>query len=300
MFFDSRFDSVSPKCIRISRGNISSELNIIEVGYNKVPAGKCQIMHRDVFILHYVVSGKGVFQGQPFDKTCAYLVVPGELEIISADENDPYESYWIIFKGTLAPEIIKLCGLEKRCQVFPFDKNAECAEILHSALFDNYANDYAEAFTLQAAFNRLVAIHTNENRVFSGSVNLTARDLAMIFEKNYQQDLKINELAENFHYSRNHLYSIFKSEYGVSPQDYLLNLRIEKAKQLLSREDVKFTVKEVAYAVGFRDQLYFSKLFKKRTGVSPLEFRNERKNRILLRSKMCDMAAAPLTHKREC
>ncbi len=277
MFFDCRFDSKSPKCIRISRGNISSELNIIEVGYNKVPAGKCQIIHRDVFILHYVVSGKGVFQGQPFDKNCGYLVVPGELEIITADEKDPYESYWIIFKGTLAPEIIKLCGLEKRCHVFPFDKNAECAKILHSVLFDEiYSNDYTEAFSLQAAFNSIISIHTNENRVISSSVNLTARDLAMIFEKNYQQDLKINDLAESFHYSRNHLYSIFKSEYGISPQDYLLNLRIEKAKQLLSREDMKLSVKEVAYAVGFRDQLYFSKLFKKRTGSSPLEFRSKR------------------------
>lgn len=278
MFFDSRFDSASPKCLRISRGNISSELNIVEVGYNKVPAGKCQIMHRDVFILHYVVSGKGVFQGQPFDKNCGYLVVPGELEIITADEEEPYESYWVIFKGSLAPEIIKLCGLKKSCHVFPFEKNEECAKILHSAVFDIKAsNDYAESFELQSAFNRLIAIHTNENSVFSNTVNFTARDLAMIFEKNYQQDLRINELAESFHYSRNHLYSIFKNEYGISPQDYLINLRIEKAKQLLSREDVSLTVKEVAYAVGFRDQLYFSKLFKKKMGVSPMEFRNERK-----------------------
>ncbi len=234
-----------------------------------------------------MVSGKGVFQGQPFDKSCGYLVVPGELEIITADEKDPYESYWIIFKGTLAPEIIKLCGLEKRCHVFSFDKNAECAKILNSVLFDDsYANDYSEAFALQAAFNNIISIHTNENRVISGSVNLTARDLAMIFEKSYQQDLKINELAESFRYSRNHLYSIFKSEYGISPQDYLLNLRIEKAKQLLSREDMKLSVKEVAYAVGFRDQLYFSKLFKKRTGSTPLEFRNERQKLIELADKV--------------
>ncbi len=284
MLVDCRFDSVSPKFMRIASGNIHNEINVIEVGYNRVPAGKQQIITRDVYILHYVVAGKGVFQGQPFDKNCGYLVVPGEVEIITADENDPYESYWVIFKGTLAPDIIKICGLEKKCHVFRFDQNEKCAEILKKAVFDiQPENNYSEAFALHAAFNEVVSIHSNTVKHASTSSNFTAKDLAMIFEKGYQQDLKIEKLAESFHYSRNHLYTLFREEYGISPQEYLLNTRIDKAKELLADESINLSIKEIAYAVGFRDQFYFSKLFHKKTKLSPMQYktqvRYERKNK---------------------
>ncbi len=281
---DCRFDSVSPKFMRIASGNIHNEINVIEVGYNRVPASKQHILTRDVYILHYIVDGKGVFQGEPFDKNCGYLVVPGEVENIVADDKEPYESYWVIFKGTLAPDILKICGLEHRCHVFRFDHNEKCAQIIRKAVFDiQPENNYSEAFSLHAAFNEVVAVHANTVKHASASSNFTAKDLAMIFEKGYQQDLKIEKLAESFHYSRNHLYTLFKEEYGISPQEYLLNTRIDKAKELLADSSINLSIKEISYAVGFKDQFYFSKLFRKKTKLSPMQYKisvkNERKSK---------------------
>ena len=275
MLFREDFDKQSPKHVRISHTNISSELEIIEVGYNKLPPSKQQIIQRKVYILHYCIGGKGVFQGQAFDKNCLYLTFPGELELISADADDPYETYWVIFRGDAAPEMLRLCGLPCKCGVYPFDKNEKCAEILKYALYNSSdENALAEAFAMQSAFHALMAVHVESvgcSDTKNKNTNI-AKDVASFLSKNYHSDIKIDEIADMFNYSRNHLYSLFKNEYGVSPKEYLVNSRIEKAKQLLEDTDLDLSVKEVAFAVGIHDPFYFSKLFSSRVGLSPLQY----------------------------
>ena len=64
--------------------------------------------------------------------------------------------------------------------------------------------------------------------------------------------------------------SIFKTYYGLTPMDYLVKTRIDESKFLLTNSSLK--IKEVANEVGYEDSLYFSKVFKKITGVSPKEY----------------------------
>ena len=68
----------------------------------------------------------------------------------------------------------------------------------------------------------------------------------------------------------NYYRKIFKEETGVTPVEYLLDIRIEKAKDLLLHN---FAVNEVANKVGFPDPYYFSKVFKKKTGISPKDYK---------------------------
>ena len=86
MLTSNPFDSKSPKFARVPHYYPSKDIQIIEIGYNRVPPGLCQMTQRDVYILHYVVSGKGDFLGSEFDSNCGYLVVPNEFEKITADK----------------------------------------------------------------------------------------------------------------------------------------------------------------------------------------------------------------------
>ena len=110
------------------------------------------------------------------------------------------------------------------------------------------------------------------NDIMSTSV---AYQVANYIEKNYYNPIKIDTLAQNLHMSRNHLYSLFKQEYLVSPQEFLISYRIEKAKKLLVNKQIHTSIKEIALSVGFENPLYFSRLFHKRTGMSPSEFRKK-------------------------
>lgn len=96
---------------------------------------------------------------------------------------------------------------------------------------------------------------------------------------NFDKRLKINELADRIGVNRSYLTSTFKKSLGCSPQEYLMNLRIEKAKSLLKKGDIQ--VNEVAARVGYGDPLAFSKVFKARTGRSPREYKEEKRSLVV-------------------
>ena len=75
-------------------------------------------------------------------------------------------------------------------------------------------------------------------------------------------------------FSYAHLSRVFRQQYGVTPVGYLHSMRIERAKQLLKQTDLK--VFAVASSVGYADSVYFSRLFKRHTGISPARFRSTR------------------------
>lgn len=234
-------------------------------------------MKRNVYILHYITNGQGVFLDEEFDENCGYVVVPDELEIVKSDTKNPYESYWIMFQGIKAKDILKKCGIAHHNGVFKSDKNKQCAEILRKTLFEiTPTNEFEEVYIMQSAFYQIIALHIQDMKEADESYSNIAQSVMDFINENYYQKIKINELAKKYNYTRNYLYTLFKSEYGVSPQEYIVTLRIEKAKQLLLDETKSLLVSEVASAVGFNDCLYFSRLFHKRTGLSPTEFKNNR------------------------
>ncbi len=276
MLYNKPFDENHPKRYRNANDQINNEVSVLEVGHNYVPNGLSRLRTRNVYIIHYVVAGKGVFLDSPFDSGCGYMVAPGELENITADLHDPFESYWIMLRGVRAPELLQKCGLPTHNAVFSFGRTAECGAIIRRYLeAPRRANETAEASLLQAAFYELMSIHLEESTAKVEVPKRAVQKVAEYLEQNSQRKLKISEVAERFYLSQNHMCILFRREYGVSPQAYLLALRIEKAKSLLARRDEKFSVKTIAASVGFENPLYFSRCFCKRVGCSPSEYRKQ-------------------------
>lgn len=89
--------------------------------------------------------------------------------------------------------------------------------------------------------------------------------------ENYNQDIAINDLAEKFSMSPNYFSSIFKKEMGQSTVHYIKELRLNKAKEYLV--DSRLSVVDIAKKVGYEDSQYFFKVFKKATGLTPMQYR---------------------------
>ncbi len=274
MIIHDPFYDTSPRYYRIPTTTFGSDISAIEVGYNITPPGLRQTMKRDVYILHYITNGKGRFLDKKFDRNCGYLVVPHEHEIVEADKTDPYEMYWIIFRGTSAREMLKMCGLPTHNSVFPCSATAQFGEIIRKALFDiQPANEFEEKYILQSTFYQIMSLHMQNIKRIPASATTAAQKMKTFIDGNYHHQIVIDDFARKNNYSRNYLYTLFKKEFAVSPQEYLLDLRIEKAKQLLKDPSGTFSVGETAYAVGFNDPLYFSRVFRKRVGLTPTQFR---------------------------
>ena len=90
-------------------------------------------------------------------------------------------------------------------------------------------------------------------------------------EQYYYSDISVNQLAERYDMTPNYFSSIFKKEIGQSAVNYITNLRISKAKELLEESDK--SVVEIAELIGFNDSNYFFRVFKKKTGVTPQKYR---------------------------
>lgn len=95
-------------------------------------------------------------------------------------------------------------------------------------------------------------------------------------KQNYKSKISLEEIADELHVNRSYLSRFYKNKTGVNLFDEILKLRIESAKEYLLKTNMK--TYEVSEAVGFEDAGYFSKMFKKITGVSPKDFRKQEKD----------------------
>lgn len=98
-------------------------------------------------------------------------------------------------------------------------------------------------------------------------------EIVRYIDQNYPSDLSLQEVAGKFYVSREYISRKFKQEYGINFSDYIGSVRIEKAKQLMHNPGLKLA--QISEMVGFHDVKYFSKVFKKQTGCSPKDYREQ-------------------------
>lgn len=114
-------------------------------------------------------------------------------------------------------------------------------------------------------------LHRNEELLMSDNESKLAHQLKKDIDRNLHQNISIDDLAKTCHFSKTYLSRVFKQEFHISPHQYLLERKVEKAKILLMNPDIKAS--EIVALLGFTDESHFSKVFKRLTGVSPKQYR---------------------------
>jgi two-component system response regulator YesN len=104
----------------------------------------------------------------------------------------------------------------------------------------------------------------------SETMERAVQQVLAYIEANYSEDLSLNMLSEVFHIDNSSLSRAFKKSTGVNLTFYITRKRVEQAKKYLA--DGKLNVKDVSQLVGYGDYAYFSRIFRKMTGVSPKQY----------------------------
>lgn len=224
---------------------------------------------RDHYLVHCILSGKGVYEvnGKRYALSAGqgFLIVPGVVTTYTADGEEPWYYCWAGFQGSDAPGLLRACGADGEQPVMLF-RDKEKVEHCIDALCQSNAMERNPFFTVAKLYEFLSLLYKGEKR--QGTAGETIFLAASEFmTKNYSYPLSIVDLAAHVGVDRSHLFRIFKRECGVSPQQYLLGLRLEKAAELL--RDTELTVTEVMYSCGFNDLPNFSRQFHKHFGLSP-------------------------------
>lgn len=113
------------------------------------------------------------------------------------------------------------------------------------------------------------------DHINSVNYSLPVRLACEYLEKNYQENINLNKISNYVSLSKNYFCNIFKKETGITIWDYLIRIRMEEAKRMLLDTDQK--TYEISERIGYDDPSYFGRLFKKYTGFTPIEFRDNKR-----------------------
>jgi YesN/AraC family two-component response regulator len=116
-------------------------------------------------------------------------------------------------------------------------------------------------------------INSHEFSFKSREKKALVESITSYLSKNYTEDISLYTLSKNMYLSPVYISKIFKDVMGDSPINYLIQIRLSKAKELL--KDNNLSIKAIANLVGYNDPYYFSKLYKKYYGISPNKVRKE-------------------------
>ena len=108
----------------------------------------------------------------------------------------------------------------------------------------------------------------------SRSKGYVVKRIIAYMNENYASHISLDQIAANMYLSPVYISKIFKEETGESPIRYLIKIRLEKAKEILEKENCG-SVRNVSLAVGYEDVYYFSKLFKKYYGIAPVYYKRQ-------------------------
>ncbi|MBR5314053.1 MAG: AraC family transcriptional regulator [Clostridia bacterium] len=247
-----------------------TDINPIKCGWHqRIPGGFWGPSVHTNYNLHYVLSGKGEYtvEGKTYklEKHHMFLIKPDTVIKIQADKDDPWLYSWISFEGAVAEELFSSCGFTDG------NYSMYCPEFF--GIFDDIrAIPEGKTVTpvylnskLYTVIDRLMSI--NQIQSSENPVSQYCIKAADYIQANYQSHITIDGIAKNLGIDRRYFSRIFTKYIGVSPQRYLVDYRLEKAKMLMSTG--AYSVSEVAASVGYDDIFAFSKIFKKKYGVSP-------------------------------
>ncbi len=220
---------------------------------------------RNVYIIHYVLSGEGYYNGVKIKEGQGFFIKKGKMHEYASSEEKPWKYFWISINGENALDICKKYISFNKQGVFDYHFKSELNHFVKG-----FFNKYKTVTTAKAlgVFWLLMSYHEKEEKVKGNEYIIEAKKY---MEQNYYRSVSVCEVADMLHISDRYLYNLFVRHEGVSPKKYLNELRLNRACELLKNQNMSVT--EVATSVGFDDVLTFSRFFKKNMLLSPTEYR---------------------------
>src|SRR3990167_5971329 len=258
---------------------LSRELYIQGVGF--YPQARHHSMtrteHEDNLLL-YCSGGHGEVQalGQRFAVTKGDLVLlpQGLAHQYSADDQDPWSIHWVHFTGSQASAFVDHLAFPMGTCVVPIGPHPKLIADFDALLSVRKTGYRLNAFihasqVLKQSLTYLAMLTTSRVRQTGHFLDLDA--IQVVMEENLHGELDLDTLAAAAHLSKYHFCKRYKALTGYSPIQHFIHLKIERACYLLDLSPEP--VSAVANALGYDDAHYFSRLFRKVTGISPKQYR---------------------------
>lgn len=181
--------------------------------------------------------------------------------------------YWAHFTGCGVKEVLTGCGLAAP-GIYYAGSSQGIAEAFRGIFQDFISRDSCHEIAAAAQLtNILVQIRRNLDALASTHSILMAgklKESLSFIHRHYSQSISVRELANLEHLSTSRYSALFRQVMGISPQNFIIDLRLHMAAELMMKTDL--SIKQIAHMIGYDDQLYFSRLFRSKRGLSPRQY----------------------------
>ena len=226
---------------------------------------------RSHFLIVLVEKGTAVlYRGEKeflFKDRDILVMFPGEKIFYKAQTN--WTIQWIGVCGTQVEDVFQAIGVTREEPIFTPGQYEEISNVMSQLYDTEYDNSMFAKYKTQSliySFFSLLLKEKNEKLPFD-PVNTALQ----IIKYNYNNNLNIKAIANSLFLDSAYFSRLFKSKVGLSPKQYILQTRIERAKELIITTN--YHIKDISYTVGFNDSLYFSRIFYKTEGITPSGYR---------------------------
>ncbi|MCD8018310.1 MAG: AraC family transcriptional regulator [Clostridiales bacterium] len=257
-----------------------NSLSVYNTGYEKChPGYQWGPGVRDHYLIHHIIRGRGCYttQGKTWHlrKGDTFLLFPDVESCYRADDEEPWEYAWVGFAGNDAYSMIAHTDFSMEYLV---QNHSEISEELFEKIrtvYESNGNTFQDAVSMTGGLYTLMGFlirHSSGGKKREDfQADYVNRAMQYIAEK-YSYPISVEDIALFTGVSRSYLYRLFRNSIRQSPKEYLLEYRIRQACHLLTRTN--YPVQSIAHSVGFEDNLYFSKVFKKYMECTPSEYRS--------------------------
>ncbi|GGF23563.1 AraC family transcriptional regulator [Halobacillus andaensis] len=239
-------------------------------GTSRIDTGK--------FIFQYTISGKGAIEIDGKMHTLApgqaFIVnIPGNYRYFLPEDSDKWEFIYLTLYGDVVEYYWNMIQ-DKAGNILYFQPDAvpitELLELLKLASNRNISNahqasGYAYLFTMEL-FHYCSTLEQNLTQWPDEMI-----EAAMYAKNHYAEDIGPDDMAASSGMSRYHFTRQFKKLANQTPIQYLTDIRINKAKELL--QNTKYSAEDIAKSIGYRNSNYYNKVFKKVTGMTPGQYK---------------------------
>jgi AraC family transcriptional regulator, arabinose operon regulatory protein len=271
---------------RILNNKILQPLYIASLGYYPHAEGHYTYRKKGLpeNFIFYCVDGYGWFKIGDHK----YKVGPNEFFILpqnvehayGSETKDPWTIYWMHFGGNSLPALNTMPVIKQHFRPLHIKYN-DSLILLFSKIYSSLELGFS---TDNLLFSNMCLSHYLSLFIFNdkhfGVKDSNKEDIvddAILFmQQHLDETINLQDLCDHVHYSPSRFSNLFRSKTGYAPIDYFIQMKMQKASQLLDFTD--HPIKNVASAIGIDDPYYFSRRFTKTFGMSPTKYRSIKKD----------------------
>lgn len=229
---------------------------------------------RSNYILHYVYSGCGILRigNQEYSVKAGelFLIKPNQVAFYKADSKNPWLYRWIEFNGSMSERVVSAFDADAGTSVIPDYDDGVIGEKFIDFISCGKMSFEQGMEKFWAVIGALTKNSADSTQIRSGDYVQMAE---LYMKSHINKKITVNDIAAHVGINRSYLSRLFKKYKGISPQQYLVLLRVNTAAQYLKNTDV--SVAEAAYSVGYSDYHVFNKAFHAHFNTSPSEWRKK-------------------------